>query len=114
MDELYRDSDIIISRAGASSVCEILVAGIPSVLVPLPIAADNHQYYNALNVVDKNAGVLIEQKDFSAEKISDLLYNFTQDSSALNMFSQNAKKCAIPDASIRFAEAIKENILDKE
>ena len=110
MDELYRTSDIIISRAGASSVCEILVAGIPSILVPLPIAADNHQYYNAMNVVDKNAGILLEQKDFTTNKLEDLLYNLMQDNSVLAMFSQKAKEIAIPDAAKRFADAIKAEI----
>lgn len=114
MDELYRNSDLIISRAGASSVCEIMVAGIPSILVPLPIAADNHQYYNALNVVDKNAGILIEQDDFSADKVADLLYNLAEDGSALEMFSQNAKRHAIADAAARFADAIDNEILKRD
>ena len=113
MDELYRTSDVIISRAGASSVCEILVAGIPSILVPLPIAADNHQYYNAMNIVDKNAGILLEQNDFTPQKVEDLLYNLMLDDSVLNMLSEKAKEIAIADASVRFADAIKTEILDK-
>ena len=113
MDELYKNSDIIISRAGASSVCEILVAGIPAILVPLPIAADNHQYYNAMNIVDKNAGILLEQKDFSAKNLENLLSDLMRDTSVLEMFSQKAKEIAIYDAATRFADAIKIEILSK-
>lgn len=110
MPELYRNSDIIISRAGASSVCEILAAGIPSILVPLPIAADNHQYFNAMNVVDANAGILLEQKDFTAQKVAELLSEVEKNPSLLEFFSQNAKNSAIIDAAARFADVIEKQI----
>lgn len=113
MPELYKNSQIIISRAGASSVCEIMVAGIPSILVPLPIAADNHQYFNALNLVDNNAGILIEQKDFEAKKLSELLFDLSENSSKLEFFSQNAKNHAIPNAAEKLATAIEKNIIKR-
>ena len=114
MDELYRNSEIMISRAGASSVCEILAVGIPSILVPLPIAVDNHQYFNAMNVVDKNAGMLIKQEDFSAKKVSDLLYELSENVSTLEFFSQNAKSSAIIDAAARLTDAIEKEIIKGE
>ena len=113
MPELYRNSQIIISRAGASSVCEIMIAGIPSILVPLPIAADNHQYFNALNLVENNAGILIEQKDFEANKLSELLLDLSENPSKLEFFSQNAKNHAVPNAAEKLAEAIEKNIVKR-
>src|SRR5574344_1551954 len=73
MPELYEHSHRIISRAGASSVCEITAVGIPSILVPLPIAADNHQTFNAQEVKENHAGIVINQSDFTPPQIQHLL-----------------------------------------
>jgi len=110
MQNIYRNSHLIISRAGASSVCEILATGIPSILVPLPIAADNHQYFNALNVVDENAGMLLEQKDMTAQKTAELLLGIEDNPSTLEFLSQNAKNAAVIDAARRFADVIENQI----
>lgn len=64
---------MIISRAGASSVSEIAVAGVPSILVPLPIAADDHQTSNAQEIADAKAGLLIKQNEFTAENLKPFL-----------------------------------------
>ena len=62
MPELYSGTHLIISRAGASSVSEITAVGLPSILVPLPIAADDHQSMNAKEINDAKAGIVIKQK----------------------------------------------------
>ena len=67
MPELYEKASVIVSRSGASSVYEIAVAGVPSILVPLPTSADNHQYFNATEFTEGGGGIVIEQKDFSAK-----------------------------------------------
>lgn len=61
---------LVISRAGASSVAELMVAGKPAILVPLPIATDNHQYYNAQAVEDIGAGWVVTQKAFTPESLA--------------------------------------------
>ena len=61
---------LVISRAGASSVAELMVAGKPALLVPLPIATDNHQYYNAQAIEDTGAGWVVTQKAFTAEALA--------------------------------------------
>ena len=73
MADLYSQTHLIISRAGASSVSEIAVAGVPSILVPLPIAADDHQTSNAQEIADAKAGLLIKQNEFTAEKLKAVL-----------------------------------------
>ena len=106
MPELYQKSQLMISRSGASSVYEITASGIPSILVPLPTAADNHQYYNAKELADAKGAILIEQKDFEAQELSALLQKIMEDNSIWQNLSNNAKHCAIIDAQIRLAEKI--------
>ena len=78
MANILGNVDVIVSRAGASTIAEITSLGIPSILVPSPYVANNHQYYNAKELVDNGASLLLEEKDFNAnnllEKI-DLLMN---------------------------------------
>lgn len=113
MNELYGQTHLIISRAGASSVSEIEVAGVPSVLVPLPIAADDHQTYNAKDISDAEAGIVLKQKEFTAEKIKQILSEAMNDPKSLKKMSQNAKNVAIKDAAERLADAIEKEIILK-
>ena len=61
---------LVIARAGASTVAELMVAGRPAVLVPLPIATDNHQYFNAQAVEDTGAGWVVTQDAFTPESLA--------------------------------------------
>lgn len=76
---LMKSSDIIISRAGASTISEITALNIPSILIPSPYVANNHQYYNALDLSEKGVSIMLEQKDLTTEtlksKIEELLKN---------------------------------------
>jgi UDP-N-acetylglucosamine--N-acetylmuramyl-(pentapeptide) pyrophosphoryl-undecaprenol N-acetylglucosamine transferase len=67
--ELYKICDLVIARAGALSLAELETLRIPSLLVPLPTAAENHQYYNALELKEKRVAEIIEQKDLTPEKL---------------------------------------------
>lgn len=111
MPELYSKTHLILSRAGASSVSEIAVVGIPSILVPLPIAADDHQTYNASEIGNANAGIVIKQKDFTVAKITGLLNDLLGDYEALQIMSKNASRVGIVDAAERFADAIEKEII---
>lgn len=74
---LFSDVDLIISRAGAGTISEILALEIPSILIPSPYVANNHQYYNAKDLKDKKVSILIEEKDLNDQdfynKIKELL-----------------------------------------
>lgn len=76
---LMKSCDLIISRAGASTISEITALNIPSILIPSPYVANNHQYYNALDLSEKGVSIMLEQKDVTAEtlknKIDELLKN---------------------------------------
>jgi len=69
MPALYASADLMIGRAGAMSVCEAAAVGLPAVFIPLPHAADNHQYHNAAAVAEAGGAVLIEQHALSAGQL---------------------------------------------
>ncbi|MBN2073374.1 MAG: UDP-N-acetylglucosamine--N-acetylmuramyl-(pentapeptide) pyrophosphoryl-undecaprenol N-acetylglucosamine transferase [Actinobacteria bacterium] len=77
MQQVYRISDLVIARAGANTVFELIAANIPSILVPYPLAADDHQYYNARYLAERGKSILIRDNEFSAglvfRVISDLM-----------------------------------------
>ena len=76
---LIKNVDLIISRAGASTISEILALKIPSILIPSPYVANNHQYYNALDLANLGVSVLIEEKKLTTEilriTINDIMKN---------------------------------------
>ena len=113
MPELYSSTHLIISRAGASSVSEIAAVGIPSILVPLPIAADDHQTVNAKEIGDAKAGIVLKQKDFTAAKLEEIIKDLMSSPKKLNQMSENAKSIGIIDAAARFADAVEKEILSR-
>jgi UDP-N-acetylglucosamine--N-acetylmuramyl-(pentapeptide) pyrophosphoryl-undecaprenol N-acetylglucosamine transferase len=112
MPELYRQAKMIVSRAGASSVYEIAAVGLPAVLVPLPTAADNHQYFNALTLAEKKACVLVEQADFSPEKVVEIWHDFRARPEYMQQISEAAKRAAIVDAASRLADRVETSNLE--
>lgn len=69
MAGLMKDVDLIISRAGASTISEILALKVPSIMIPSPNVANNHQYYNALDLSNMKVSVLLEEKELNPEKL---------------------------------------------
>lgn len=114
MPELYAKSHLVISRAGASSVFEIAVMGIPSLLVPLPTAADNHQMGNAQWLEKFKGTRIIPQDNFSSDVLSQILKDFLENPEKLGEMAANAKKVGISDAAKRFANAIEQEVLQKK
>jgi UDP-N-acetylglucosamine--N-acetylmuramyl-(pentapeptide) pyrophosphoryl-undecaprenol N-acetylglucosamine transferase len=106
MNFAYSASDLLVARAGATTIAEILAFGIPCVLVPSPNVAANHQYYNAKSLAEKDAAVIIDDKKIKEElfeKINSLITNEQR----LNQLKQNALKLGKPDA----AEIIAKNAI---
>ncbi|MCW8997079.1 MAG: undecaprenyldiphospho-muramoylpentapeptide beta-N-acetylglucosaminyltransferase [Psychromonas sp.] len=103
MDAAYGWADLVICRAGALTVAELAVVGLPAIFVPLPHAVDDHQTKNAQDLVVKEAAVLIPQNELNVDKMSDYLQIFSQNRSLLEKMSENSKKAAIIDATERVA-----------
>lgn len=93
----YAAADLVICRAGASTIAEIAVAGVASVLVPLPHAVDDHQTHNARFLSERGAAVLIPQAEFSADRLARLLGEFTRDK--LLAMGSRARAAGKPDAT---------------
>lgn len=106
MDCCLAAADLVICRAGASSLCEIEALGKPSILVPYPYAAENHQYYNAKTLSDIGAAILIEEKDFSGERLLSEVEKLISDPKRLDGMGQKAKSIAILDASKRITDCL--------
>jgi UDP-N-acetylglucosamine--N-acetylmuramyl-(pentapeptide) pyrophosphoryl-undecaprenol N-acetylglucosamine transferase len=73
MDQIYHIADLIIARAGANTVFETAATGIPSILIPYPHAAEDHQFYNAKYIADMGKAVLIRENKLSAKILSDII-----------------------------------------
>lgn len=106
MDCCLAAADLVICRAGASSLCEIEALGKPSILIPYPYAAENHQYYNAKTLSDIGAAILIEEKDFSGERLLKEVENLISDPKKLDEMGEKAKSIAILDASKRITDCL--------
>ena len=98
MDLAYAAANVIISRAGASSVSELAVVGKPTVFIPSPNVAEDHQTKNALAIVDKNAAILIKEKDLELN-FNDELQNLIFNPDLLATLSANFKALAQPNAT---------------
>jgi UDP-N-acetylglucosamine--N-acetylmuramyl-(pentapeptide) pyrophosphoryl-undecaprenol N-acetylglucosamine transferase len=73
MASAYQRADLIVGRAGATTVAELAIAGKPAVLIPYPFAADNHQELNAREMADKGAALMLRQAELTADKLADAL-----------------------------------------
>lgn len=114
MDICMAAADLVIGRAGASSLSEIEAMGKASILIPSPYVAENHQYHNAMALVNRNAGFIIEEKDLNDKTLSDKMDELLCNPTLLKTVEKNAKDMAIKDsrekiASIIFSLAEKHN-----
>jgi len=91
-------ADIVISRAGASSLSEIEAVGKASILIPSPNVAENHQYHNAMSLVEKNAAKIIEEKDISPELLTKTVKELIDNPSLRAKLGENALKMAKPES----------------
>lgn len=94
-------ADIVICRSGASSLYEIRALGKASILIPSPNVAENHQYYNAMELVNNDAALIIEEKDLTGEKLVETAESLINDPERIKTIEKNAKSMAILDATDR-------------
>ncbi len=106
MDICMAAADLVIGRAGASSLSEIEAMGKASILIPSPYVAENHQYHNAMALVNRNAGCIIEEKDLNSKTLEDKINELLSDSKKLKEIENNARAMAVTDSSERIASII--------
>lgn len=108
MNDCLAACDLVVSRAGAITLSEVQAKGRPAVLIPSPYVAENHQYHNAMSMVNKKAALVIEEKDLTGEKLIETVDSMLTDPSVLAEYRRNAQQMAITDANERIYHTIKE------
>ena len=103
---LFKDTDILITRSGASTLSEIIALTVPSILIPSPFVPNNHQYKNAIDLVDNNAAILIEEKDLTFDNIDDNINKLLSDKKYYLDVKKNLESMQVNNS----AEIIYDNI----
>lgn len=106
MDICMAAADLVICRAGAITLGELQACGKPSVLIPSPYVAENHQFHNAMTLKKAGAAEIIEEKDLSGEKIIETVEYMIENKPKLERMGNAAKMSAITDANERIYEII--------
>jgi UDP-N-acetylglucosamine--N-acetylmuramyl-(pentapeptide) pyrophosphoryl-undecaprenol N-acetylglucosamine transferase len=106
MDREVKQADLVICRAGATTIAELTAARRPAVFVPLPTAADDHQRRNAEVLVEAGAAVLIPQRDLTGERLAGEVLGLFGQPARLAAMSAAAGRLARPDAAGRIAELV--------
>ena len=104
MNKAYSACDLLVARAGATTIAELSVLGIPSILIPSPHVAENHQYYNAKSLADYNAAVLLNDNELN-KKLKSKIIEIANSQDLRMQLSENAKKYARPEAASEIAKS---------
>ena len=109
MDVAYRAADLVVSRAGASSISELQLLGKPSILVPSPNVAEDHQTKNALALANRNAAIMVRDAE-SVEKLGRTMLATVHDDALLASLGENVAKMALRNADERIVDCVMEII----
>ena len=113
MADLYRRADVIVCRAGATTVAEITVIGKAALFIPFPFAADDHQTRNAQALVDAGAAEMISQSELSGEALASVMNKLSKDRRQLAKMETNARALGRPHAAQEIVDDIYELIRKK-
>ncbi len=112
LPSVMKVTDLMVSRAGASTMSEITALGIPTIFIPSPYVTNNHQYKNALDLVKKDAALMIEEKDLNKISFIHMIDDILADEKRYNEIKKNVSSLGIKDSSTRIYDILKELILD--
>ncbi len=110
LPERMAGAQLVVGRAGASTIAELTVLGRPSVLVPLPNALDNDQLRNATRLAEAGACWCLEQKNLTPEKLAETVGSLMEQTAVLSAAAAAAKRLGRPDAVVRLADLAEELI----
>jgi UDP-N-acetylglucosamine--N-acetylmuramyl-(pentapeptide) pyrophosphoryl-undecaprenol N-acetylglucosamine transferase len=99
MDREMTSADVVVCRAGATTLAELMAAGRASILIPLPTATDDHQRRNAEALVKQGAAAMVEQRDLTGERLAAELLAMAGDGARRQRMSEAARAMARPDAA---------------
>lgn len=92
IDDIYKNTDLVISRSGAGTIAELTSIGLPAIFIPLPEAVEDHQTFNAITLVNNNASWCYQQKDVTPQILADKLYKLITNRKLLRQASQELLK----------------------
>ena len=108
IDGEMKAADVVVSRAGATTLSELAASGRPSILVPLPTSSDDHQRKNADVVAKAGAAVVIEERDLKTGALGDALAALLAEPNRRREMGRAASRLARPDAAARIADRVEE------
>jgi UDP-N-acetylglucosamine--N-acetylmuramyl-(pentapeptide) pyrophosphoryl-undecaprenol N-acetylglucosamine transferase len=107
---LLQRANLAISRSGAGTMTELAITGTPSLLIPYPYAAEDHQYYNAKYFVEGGAAEVFREKDVSVEQLQDEVLALMRSPQVLHQMATQAKRLAVPDSTEQFADIVRQYV----
>ncbi len=110
MAGLLQRADLAISRSGAGTMTELAITGTPSILIPLPYAAEDHQFYNAKFFVDGGAAQVYREKNLSVEQIREVVLELVRSPQKLQEMTAKARQLSVPDSTEQFAGIVRNYI----
>ncbi|MEE3343741.1 MAG: undecaprenyldiphospho-muramoylpentapeptide beta-N-acetylglucosaminyltransferase [Bacilli bacterium] len=112
LSSVMKRCDLMVSRAGASTMSEITALQIPTIFIPSPYVTNNHQYKNAMDLVNRKAGLIIREKDLEKSLFIKMVDDILEDEERYNEIKNNLGKMGIVDSASRIYNVLKEMILD--
>ena len=106
-------ADLVVTRCGASTLAEIISLRLPAILIPSPYVPNNHQYINGMDLVSKNAGVMIEERELTGPLLVKTIDGLINDENKLQEMKNNLKDLGIDDSATRIYELLK-TLVNKE
>ena len=113
MPDCLAAADLVICRAGAITLSELQAKGRAALIIPSPNVAENHQYYNAMSMVNRGAAEILEEKDLSGAALIARVQKLFADPAAIPSLAENAGKMAILDTNERIYQIIKEVLAER-
>jgi UDP-N-acetylglucosamine--N-acetylmuramyl-(pentapeptide) pyrophosphoryl-undecaprenol N-acetylglucosamine transferase len=110
MSAAYAETDLVVCRAGATTLAELTVCKKPAILVPFPFAADNHQVKNARSLVDAGAAVMIEEKELTGEVLAHEIRRILQSAEVREEMARSAGRLGSPQAAKEIADVCAEMV----
>lgn len=112
LSQVMKSVDVMVSRSGASTISELTVLGLPTIFIPSPFVTNNHQYKNAMDLVNHDAGLIIEEKDLNKNKLISYIDKLITDEKKYDKIKSNLLKMGIKNSSSRIYETLKEMIMN--
>ena len=108
MLSVMKRTDLMITRAGASTIAEITAIGLPSILIPSPYVTHNHQYKNALVLEKKKAAIIIEEKNLSGALLMKTIDEVLNDPKKYDIMKKNSESLGVKNSASKIYSIIKE------